>query len=375
LVKAAVMTEPGSMLIEGFEKPEVGSNSMLLRTEIAGICGTDVHMFQGHLSSVSFPIIPGHEYVGKIEKMGIGGADMELGGHDLQVGDRVAVVPCIPCGKCYYCKSVPSRLNLCENRVCYGITMSCRDPPHLLGAMAENLYVMPRSRVCKIPEDMPSELAVLVEPLAAATRGLERAFQPGLPYAHEGFGIEKSIVVQGVGPIGLLAVIAARVSGAGMIIAVDSIDLRLKTAEEFGANAAINMRDFPQEEDRVQKVRQLTSGRGADIVLECAGVPSAFAEGIRYVRRGGKLVELGHYANSGMTQLNPRDICWRDIDLHGSWSYLPSQFETAMNLLYHQRDRFSFKNLITHRFHLEEAARGIEKMSAKEESIKVVITP
>ena len=375
IVKAAVMTKPGSIVIENFEKPEVDSDSILLKTEVAGICGTDVHIFQGHLPTVPFPIIPAHEYVGKVETLGASAAGMEARGQDLIVGDRVAVVPCIPCGKCFYCKNVPSRPNLCENRICYGITMSSKNPPHLLGGMAENMYVVPRSSIYRIPDDMPSDLAVLTEPLAVATKGLERAYEPGVPYAREGFGIGKSVVVQGIGPIGLFAVVAARAAGAGMIIAIDSVDLRLKAAEEFGANVTINMKNSPKKEDRVAEVKRLTLGKGADVVLECAGVPAAFAEGLELVRRGGKLVELGHYTNVGTVEVNPRDICWRDVDILGSWSYPPTQFETALNLLYYQRDRFPFKKMITHRFSIEDAAKGIEKMNTKDESIKVVITP
>jgi threonine dehydrogenase-like Zn-dependent dehydrogenase len=374
-VKAAVMTKPGNIVIEEFEKPEVEANSMLLKTEVAGICGTDVHIYQGHLSTATFPLIPAHEYVGKVELLGVDAANMEARGQDIRVGDRVTVVPCIPCGKCFYCKNVPSRTNLCENRVCYGITLSSKNPPHLLGGMAENMYVLPRSWVYRIPEDMPSDLAVLTEPMAVATRTLERAFEPGLPFAREGFGIGRSVVVQGIGPIGLFAVIAARAAGAGMIIAVDTVDLRLKAAEEFGANAVINMNNLPKKEERVAEVKRLTYGKGADVVLECAGAPAAFAEGIEMARRGGKLVEVGHYTNVGSVEINPRDICWRDVDILGSWSYAPTQFETALNLLYYQRDRFPFKKIITHRYPIEEAAKGIEKMNSKGESLKVVITP
>jgi L-iditol 2-dehydrogenase len=375
MVKAAVMTKPGSIVIENFEKPEVDSDSILLKTEVAGICGTDVHIFQGHLPTVPFPIIPAHEYVGKVETLGASAVGMEARGQNLIVGDRVAVVPCIPCGRCFYCKNVPSRPNLCENRICYGITMSSKNPPHLLGGMAENMVVVPRSSIYRIPDDMPSDLAVLTEPLAVATKGLERAYEPGVPYAREGFGIGKSVVVQGIGPIGLFAVVAARAAGAGMIIAIDSVDLRLKAAEEFGANVTINMKNSPKKEDRVAEVKRLTLGKGADVVLECAGVPAAFSEGLELVRRGGRLVELGHYTNVGTVEINPRDICWRDVDILGSWSYPPTQFETALNLLYYQRDRFPFKKAITHRFSIEDAAKGIEKMNTKDESIKVVITP
>lgn len=375
MVKAAVMTKPGSIVIENFEKPEVDSDSILLKTEVAGICGTDVHIFQGHLPTVPFPIIPAHEYVGKVETLGASAVGMEARGQNLIVGDRVAVVPCIPCGRCFYCKNVPSRPNLCENRICYGITMSSKNPPHLLGGMAENMVVVPRSSIYSIPDDMPSDLAVLTEPLAVATKGLERAYEPGVPYAREGFGIGKSVVVQGIGPIGLFAVVAARAAGAGMIIAIDSVDLRLKAAEEFGANVTINMKNSPKKEDRVAEVKRLTLGKGADVVLECAGVPAAFSEGLELVRRGGRLVELGHYTNVGTVEINPRDICWRDVDILGSWSYPPTQFETALNLLYYQRDRFPFKKAITHRFSIEDAAKGIEKMNTKDESIKVVITP
>lgn len=375
-VSAAVLKESKKIEIMKFDKPEVQKDRILMRTENCGVCGTDIHIYEGRMT-VPYPIIPGHEFVGKIEEIGEIARTLEIKGQALTEGDLITVVPGtnLFCGKCYYCRFLPHKPNLCTNRRAYGVSMSCKDPPHLFGGWSEYIYVDPvHFWVYKLPEDMPPEVAALIEPSAVATRALERAFEPGLPQAGEGFGLGKSVVVQGAGPIGLLVIAAARIAGAGKIIAIDMADERLKVARRLGADHIINLKEVDKPEQRIREVQKLTLGLGADVVVECTGVPLAFPEGIEMTRNGGKYVEVGHYADSGGVEIHPHRICRKDIDVLGSWVYPPTQFETAINLLYLNYDRIPFKELVTHRFGIEETEKAVMTMK-KHEGLKVTVKP
>ena len=356
-----------------FNRPKVEDDCLLLRIDMTGVCGTDIHIFRGHMPGVPFPIIPGHEMIGTIEEIGKKANEtMVTFDGPLDVGDRVTLIGGMPCGKCFYCRNFPHYDNLCINRVAYGISISCRDPPHLFGGYAEYLYVLPGTAIFKLPEGLPSEAAVLTEPTAVATRALERAFQPGLPFAGAGFGIGSTVVVQGSGPIGILVASAAKAAGAGKVIAIDSVDIRLRAAVEFGADYTIDLREFTKPEDRVEEVLRLTGRHGADVVVECAGVPTAFKEGLEFVRRGGKYVEVGHFTDPGPINISPHLICYKDADVLGSWGFPRSQYKTAFSLL--NSGLFPFHKLVTHKFKIEDAKKAVDTIE-KKEAIKAVISP
>lgn len=375
-VKAAILKGVRELKIVRYDKPEVSSDALLMRTEICGVCGTDVHLYEGRMK-VPYPIIPGHEFVGKIEEIGEKAGTLEVRGLTLAEGDSITVVPGtnLFCGKCFYCRFMPHRPTLCENRRVYGITMSSKDPPHLFGGWAEYVYVDPvHFWVYKLPEDIPPEVAVLIEPMAVASRAFERAFEPGMPSTREGFGPGRSVVVQGAGPIGLLTIAVAKIAGAGKVIAIDVVDERLKMAQKFGADYAIHMKEIDKPEKRVEEVKRLTYGLGADAVFECAGVPAAFAEGMEMTRNGGKYVEVGHYTDPGGVEIHPHRICRKDMDILGSWAYPPTQFETAITLLHLNSNTIPFRELVTHKFKIEEAEKAIRHIQ-KREGLKMAIKP
>lgn len=375
-VKAAVLTEPKKIEIVYFDKPEVKKNAILMQTEICGICGTDVHIYEGRMK-IQYPVILGHEFCGRIKEIGEEARTLEAKGQILNEGDRITVVPGTNkyCGKCYFCKFMPHKPNLCPNRRAYGSTISCKDPPHLFGGYSEYVYVDPvYFWVYKIPADMPEEVAALIEPMAVASRAVERAFEPGLSYIGEGFGPGKSVIIQGAGPIGILVLTVAKIIGARKTIVIDMSDARLEIAKKFGADYTIDLKEFSRAEDLTNEVRKLTQGLGGDVVIECAGVPVAFAQGIEMTRNGGRYVEVGHFVDSGGVEIHPYIICRKDIDILGSWVYPPTQFETAINLLYSKLDCFPFKELVTHKFGLEETENGIETMK-KHEGLKIAIKP
>ena len=382
MAKAAVMVAPGRLEVQDFACPEINQDSMLIATEMCGICGTDKHTFRGETtqyggtkaeSKTPFPIIPGHEIVGTVAEIGAKArTNLEYRGHVLSEGDRVVMCPDILCGRCYYCRNT-SGFPLCENILGYGNAFSCQDPPHLMGGWAEYIYVRPDVFVYKVPEGMSPRLAVLAE-LMSVTFNLDKA-KSFYSMDGEGFAPGASITIQGVGPMGLLHVFKSRVMGAGDIIAIDSSEFRLNLARKFGADYLINVASSSVEE-RVAQVRDLTEGRGADIVVECAGVASAFSEGLEMVRRGGMYIVAGVFVDVGSVNINPHSsIAARQVRIIGMCNHPPTGYVPSLQLIEKFKDKFPLNEFVTHEFQIGDVAAAIEQAFDIDHSMKVVITP
>ena len=370
-VQAAVMLQPGQIEIREFDKPTPANDALLLQVDRVGICGSDKHMYLGH-TALKFPVIPGHEVVGTVAEIGKDANKvMNVIGGPIKAGDRVTVVPGSKnCGRCYYCLHVPGRPTLCSGRTIYGFSNS-ETPPYLNGEFSEYTYIHGNSWVYKMPESIPEEIQVLTEPVAVATRAVERACAPGVPQVGDGYGIGNRVAVLGCGPIGLLVIAVLRDSGAGTIIATDLVDSRLDMAKQMGADVVINVGETTREE-RIEQIQDLTSGVGADIAIECAGLPMVFSEALDVVRRGGKVIEVGHYTDSGHIQVRPHQICNKDLDVCGVWAYPQIQFQTALDFL--QITRAPLSELITHHLPLYQLEKGLD-MLGQEGVYKVVIEP
>lgn len=376
MVETSVLEDVGRLEAHDYPRPEIGKNAILMRMEMCGVCGTDIHLYKGNMK-IPFPVIPGHEFVGRIQELGEGAEGLEVKGQPLSEGDLITVVPGTNafCGSCYFCRFMPHKPTYCTGRRVMGVNLTCRDPPHLLGGWAEEIYVDAEHYwVYKVPEGVPPEVAVLAEPMAVSSRAVERAFAPGIPTFGEGYGPGDSVVVQGAGPIGLLAVATLKVAGAGDIMVIDMVDDRLEIAGRLGADHVIDMRSIASSEGRVSEVKRLTNGLGADVVIECAGVPAAVPEGINMVRRGGKFVEVGHYTDPGNVEINPHTVCMKDMDILGSWAYPPTQFDTALQLLRRGMETLPLSEIVTHKFSVADADRAIETVKGGN-GIKMAITP
>ncbi len=370
-IQAAVMTEPGRIELRQFEKPRIGEDEVLLKIERTGICGSDKHMYAGHMA-LKFPVIPGHELVGTVAEMGPKAAErLAIVGGPIEEGDRVTTTPSsLACGRCYFCLHLPHRPTLCTNRFVYGFVSSSMAPVPR-GGFSEFMHLTANSWLFKIPDDLPSERAVLTEPAAVATRAVERALGPGIPHIGEGLGMDKSAMVLGAGPIGQLVVAALRHVGVDQIIAADISPARLELAQAMGAHRVVQAGRRPLPE-RLEEVKALTSGVGPDIVIETAGVPVVFKEALDFVRRGGIVVEVGHFTDPGGVEIRPNIICFKDLDIRGMWAYPAMQFKTALSFLKNTRaplDRF-----ITHRLPLGKIGEGLE-ITGSESAMKVVIEP
>lgn len=361
---ALVMEEPGVLAQREVEVPGLGDGDVLVEVELSGICGSDVHMNGGGMD-LDFPVLPGHELAGMAADLG-DDVETDAKGDPLSEGDPVTVVPGIVCGECWYCNNVPTRPTTCQNRDVYGfLPFEYRQGLH--GGFSEYMVADERASVYKLPEGMDVELGALAEPLAVATRAFERAHAPGVPDAREGFGIGKSVAVQGAGPIGLLTISAANAGGAGQIIAVDAIDERLEMAERFGATDTVNLTEYEDDDALVREVKSRTSGNvGPDVAIEAAGIPIAVRQGIEMVRDGGTYVEVGHYAYNGEVELNPTRIVQKDVNVFGSLAYPPNQFETALSLLDQLEGDVPFGELFNYRVGFDGAEAAYEAQESGE---------
>lgn len=373
MVKAAVFLGPEQLEIKDFPKPKIARDCALLKVTNCGVCGTDPHIFSGHLK-VPTPTILGHEFSGILEEMGPDFPKKDMLGKALKEGDAVTLGTSLVCGECYYCRFMPHRNNLCENCDIYGITMTCDNPPYLFGGYAEYVYLYPNTWVFKVPEGLTLEEAALADPMACATKTFERAFQPGLPSSWDGFGIGKSVVIQGLGTIGIMAAAAAKAAGAYPVIGIEGVPLRMEMAKKFGVDVIIDLAKFPTAEEKVQEVKKLTNGIGPDVVLEMAGVPNVFAESIMLARPGGKVVEFGHFTDVGTDAINPQHIVNKDLEIYGVFAYPNSQIATSLTLMQQTKDRFPYHELITHRFPVEKSVEAL-KAGRDRTCVKSMIVP
>jgi threonine dehydrogenase-like Zn-dependent dehydrogenase len=217
---------------------------------------------------------------------------------------------------------------------------------------------------------MSMERAVQTEPMATGLRAVERAYSPGEAFMGHGYGIGSSAMVLGTGPIGLMVIVALRESGAGLIIAQDLVHSRLDMAKSMGADITVDGK-LPLEQ-RLRHVQDATDGMGPDVVIEAAGVPIAFQESLTFVRRGGKLIEVGHFTDPGATEIHPWLICFKDVDIHGSWAYPAIIFKDAVSLL--SMTPMPVEQIVTHKLPLEDLPKAME-LVGNEGVGKVVIQP
>jgi threonine dehydrogenase-like Zn-dependent dehydrogenase len=376
-VRAAVTERPGVISVQEFPMPEPRPGAVVMKVRYSGICGTDKHTFRGeskqyagtaHEKDLTYPLICGHENVGTVAALG--GRVFDSEGQELRVGDRIVPAANVTCGVCHFCRN-GYPYYLCESMEDYGNSLHCGPSPHLFGGWSEYMYLLPGTHLFRVPDNLPDDVAVLTE-IMSVTHGVEAALALIGQMGGDRFG--GSVAVVGTGPLGMCHLIKAKLLGAGSIIATDLYPSRLRLAEAFGASLTLCVGETDQEE-RVARVHDATSGRGADIVLSCSGIPAAFTEALKMVRVGGVVVEAGAFVDMGPVQLNPNsDICTRNVSIIGiggetATSYLPSMRLMAANL-----DRLPFDRFVTHRLPISRAKEGVE-LAQTDAAMKVVIAP
>ena len=355
---AAVLTEPRSFEFQDFAIPEIGAEDAILRVEAAGLCGTDYEQYAGHLAGTGWdvtPIIPGHEIMGWIDRIGPDAARR----WNVKEGDRVVVEGIIPCGHCFQCAI--GATTLCESHQGYGLYASTEVPPGLWGGYATHMYLHPKVQVHKAPADVPRDVLSLFNPLSNAVRWA---------YEAPNTGIGDTIVIEGPGQRGLLSVVAAREAGAGMIVVTGTSQdaHRLELARRLGATATIDV----DAEDPVERVRELTDGRKADVVLEVsAGATRPVIDAVDMVRRGGKVVLAGLKSFRPVGDLITDKIVINEIQLMGVLSAGWTSIEKSLDIL--RRRGEELEPLCTHMFPLQDADKAVRALGREYEDDTEVV--
>ena len=360
--RAAVLPAPGRPVeIREFPVPKTAPGEVLLETLASEVCGTDVHLREGRLAGVPYPIIPGHVSVGRVIETG--GVTEDAVGNPLALGSVVSFFDVhATCHACYQCL-VARQPNRCPSRRVYGITYSAEDG--LLGGWADNILLLPGVRTVVLPDELS------VDDLIGGGCGLFTGFA-AVDRAEIRLG--DSVVVQGVGPVGLAAIAFARTSGAGTIAAVGEPAARRDLALRMGADHALALSDSDSE-GRAEAVRAATGGRGADLVIEASGNPLAVPEGFAMLRDGGRYVIVGHYTDAGSVPVNPHvDINRKHAEVRGQWGSEFHHWTRALATLVRYRDRIPFAAVIGRRYRLEEANQALDDVEALRVT-KAIIVP
>src|SRR6516165_7966847 len=330
--RVATFAGPGAEpVIRSVRWPQVPKHAALIQIGACGVCGTDLHILKGHRPKpLPWPFTLGHELGGIIVEKG-GEFTEDFMGKKLGVGSKVMIPPLMPCGRCYYCVHYPQQANKCLTPVYYGRYLGFDKPPHLWGGFAEYVYV----DLYKLPDDMPLRLGALSEPLTSCIRAVNRASRAG------GFSWGDTVVIQGSGPIGILAVAAAQEMGAGRVICVGAPEEpRLQLARKFGAEATVDIEEIRTPAERIKRVRDIVGGFGADLVMDCSGHPSAGPEGIEMRRDGGTYVEMGQFTDAGSIDTSWPRLCTKDLNVLGSWGSPGSDLPLGVDRLYRTRDKY-----------------------------------
>ncbi|MBO2465413.1 zinc-dependent alcohol dehydrogenase [Actinomadura violacea] len=347
--------------------PAVEAGQLLVRVELGGVCATDLHIYQGDIPDFGYPATLGHELVGTVEQIG-DGLTSDTAGRTLRRGDRVAVMPATPCGRCPACRRAP-RIPDCDDFDVIGFA----DPSTRPAGGGWGRYVLCNSsRARFFVTEAAADAAVLTEPAATPMEGMRRA----------GVAFGDSVLVQGTGTIGLLAIATARALGASRIVAIGGPARRLEIARSLGAAETIDIADHADGAERIGRaVAASPEGLGFDAVIECAGVPSTLPEGLSCLRKGGTYIELGHFSDVGDAAVNPyRHLLSRDATLIAVSGYTPDSFRRALRVVEGLGDRVA--DLVTHRVPLSRAEDAMLALTAERryeldgaEVGKIVIDP
>ena len=368
-IRVATFDGPGANpVIRTVPRPKIGPKAALIQIGVCGVCGTDLHILKGHWPKpLPWPFTLGHELAGVIVEIG-DELRKDFMGKPIGVGSKLMLPPLMPCGRCDWCLHYPETANKCLTPVYYGRYLGFEKPPHLWGGWAEMVYVdlgdLPGTKIYKLPDEMPLRLGALSEPLTSCIRAFSRAQKIG------GFPWNATVVIQGTGPIGILAIAAAKEMGAGRVIALGAPETpRLKLARKFGAEATIDIETVTSAEERIRSVREIVGGYGADLVMDCSGHPSAGPEGIEFLRDGGTYVEMGQFTDAGSIMTNWHRICTKDLNVLGSWAFTANDLPKGVDMLWQARDRYPWFEMQT-LYEFSEA--GISQAVADAMAMKTV---
>lgn len=326
MMRRGVIVAPGTVEVQRVPVPEVAPGWVLAQVEAMGVCGTDVEIFTGELPYLKtglmrYPVVPGHEWVGRVEAVGEGVSGFRR-------GDRVTGETHLGCGSCEAC--LAGRYNACPDMLRVGIG-------GLPGACGEYV-LLPAKALHHLPDWLPARQAILIEPSTVVHNALIRA----------GFSGGERVVIYGPGTLGLLAVSVAQALGAGEVILVGTREDRLAVGRRVGADATVNVRRDPEAAQRLAGT--------ADVALEATGSTEGFAAGLAALRKGGALCVVSLY-KSPAASLDLNRLVTASLRVSGSLG-APGIWEKTIRLL--AGGRIRTEGIVTHCFPLERLAEALD---------------
>ena len=343
-MQAMLLTEYRKLELTSLDRPTWDTNDVLVSVRACGICGSDVHGYDGSTGRRIPPLVMGHESAGVVAEVGANVTSV-------RPGDRVSLDSLLYCGECELCRR--GQTNMCAGRRILGV--ACQEFRQQ-GAFAE-FVVVPEQAVYPVPDDLPFEHAALVEPVSVALHAVSRLR----------IDLGDSAAVVGSGMIGLLVIQALKIAGCDEVIAIDLDDDRLRLAEELGATATVNSANC----DAVAAMLERTAGRGVDVALEVVGATQPLATAIGCVRRGGQIGLVGNLAAE--VSLPLQTIVMRELILAGSCASA-GEYPRAIELIANGAIRVA--PLISAIAPLADGPRWFERLYAREPGLlKVVLCP
>jgi 5-exo-hydroxycamphor dehydrogenase len=354
--KACVLVEPNR--VETWDVPvfDPEPGGALVRVIAGGVCGSDVHITSGEAGVMPFPIILGHEGVGRVERLGAG-VSTDYAGAPVKVGDLVYWAPIALCHRCHSCTILEE--TPCENSQFF----EHAEKPNW-GSYADFAWLPNGLAFFRVPDhaDVNAVLALGCA-LPTVLRGFERCGP---------VRVGETVVVQGAGPVGLAAVLVASQMGASRIIAVDVHPARLEAARSLGATAIVSLKDSPEE--RRRQIYDICGPHGPNVVVEAAGVLQAFPEGVDLTGIHGRYIILGLWGAIGQQPISPRDLSTKNLTVAGASFPKPKHYHGALHLAVRCQDKVPLGGLVTHRFGIADAAKALDATAAGA-VIKAVIDP
>jgi len=336
--------------------PEIGPGEILVKVSRTNICGSDVHAWHGTFATAglggALPTVLGHEMVGSVAALGQD-VDRDSDGRPLAEGTRVVFPYFFACHTCRNC--LAGRRIACLNLRMAMLGRADR-APYFVGGFGDYFVLPAGAVVYTVPDSVPDQLA------AGANCALSQVMY-GLERAEQTFGDD--VVVQGAGALGLYAVAVAKARGARRVIAVDGVPERLELARAFGADEVIDIADLADPRDRAKRVRQLTGGRGADVVVEVVGQPSAIDEGLRMLGQFGRYVEIGNI-NFGRTfDFDPSRFVFANKTMIGVSLYDPVVLSRALDFLERYQGSLPLDRLAAVTYPLEDIDAAFASAGAR----------
>ena len=360
--KVAMLTAQKKIEVKEFPVPALTDDDILVKVEGCGVCGTDVHEWKADPFGI-IPVTLGHEGTGEIIYLGKN-IKSDTAGKPIKVGDKI-VTSVISCGECHVCRNHPANTNLCDKQGVFGL-IPHSDANPLTGWFSTHLLIRGKGATYLVVNDLDLKERMILELACVCVHALKRAQTTGL------INFNSKVLIQGLGPVGLVMISVLRAAGINHIIAIDGTPKRLDMAKKLGAKTIVNFKEVTTLAERVKLVKSVANGVGADFAFQCTGAPAAAKDIFEYIRRGGGLCEMGFFVNNGEYNVNPHfAMCNKEINLVGSWDYSADDYPTTMAFLRQAREmNIPIKDLITHEFPLDQLNEAME-VNVSQQGIKI----